>query len=93
MTSSVLPAAANIDLGTAALLAVFGLGALALLLARIDHALETFGGEDVAVSKTNCPACGARIAAEADRCPYCERSFDDEEGDEDGPPDYGWVET
>ncbi|NKE34590.1 hypothetical protein GWG54_01925 [Natronococcus sp. JC468] len=91
MTSAVvgvLSVAANGSrLWMAAFLVAFGLLVSILLHAWTDHTLETFGGDDASPQKTNCPACGARIAVEADRCPYCERSHDD-----DGPDD-GWVET
>ncbi|WP_306054590.1 hypothetical protein [Natronococcus wangiae] len=77
------------DLGTPAFLALFGLLAFLILAARADHALETFGGDDSAGrSKTNCPACGGRIAVESDSCDHCEHS---PAGDE--TPGYGWAET
>ncbi|ELY64616.1 hypothetical protein [Natronococcus jeotgali] len=88
-TVRVLSVAANgSSLWTAAFLVAFGLLASVLLHAWTDHTLETFGGDDASPQKTNCRACGARIAVEADRCPYCERSLD-----EDDAPDYGRVGT
>lgn len=37
-------------------------------------------------TKTNCPACGARVPVASDVCDYCEESLTDD------TPDYGWVD-
>lgn len=93
--TTVLPAVSFValslsDRGRPAFLALFGLLGLLLLHAHAAHTVETFGGGDsTARSKTNCPACGARVPVDADHCDYCERSLTDDEA----APDYGWVET
>ena len=104
-TAAPLVGSATDGLGTAVFLAAFGLIALVLLHAKIDHVLETVGGDGTAAgSKANCPACGARIAVDADRCEDCDRSSTDSAASSDvdrdridGPasdetPNYDWID-
>ncbi|WP_394740910.1 hypothetical protein [Natronococcus roseus] len=83
----------------------FGLIELVLFYAEFDRVLETVGGDETAAEpKTNCPNCGARMAVDADRCEYCDRSPTDgaaaadadrnraDDLADDETPDYGWVD-
>ena len=89
-SAALLAELAASDLGRPVFLALFGTLTFLILVARADHSLERFGGDDSAEqSKTNCPACGARTAVESDHCHRCEHSL----ADDDETPDYGWVET
>lgn len=71
----VLPLA--VDLETALLLlgvaVLVGVGAL-FFVVRFSMLLGTVQSPDSTMEKTNCPSCGARVAA-ADRCGYCGESL------------------
>ena len=74
-----------VDSGTAIVLAGIAVlvvvGALSFVV-RFSMLLGTVQGPDVpAEEKTNCPACGARVAA-VDRCGYCGESLPGADGGE-----------
>ena len=58
-----------------------------LIVLRFKELNRVYSGDTAPPeTKTNCPACGARIPADTDVCTYCEESLTDDASD------YGWID-